>query len=270
MMTAEMTEGVGAEPEGRGLHGVVRGALIRWGIAGLAACALLVALVALTPRLLRRLELFRVDRVEVIGPRYLAPHQVLAVSGITESSSVFDDSRPWRAALLAEPLVADVTIERELPNTLVVRVVEVEPVALVATPVLRPVAAGGRVLPIEPGAGELDLPIVAVGSGVDEAGTVTDTVALALVDALARLRRLAPATLARVSTIAPLEGGAGYRLLLREPARGEVLLPADFSALGIEQLQLTLADLDTKRELPRVRRIDVRFRDQVVVSLTSS
>lgn len=270
MIPEEQTVEVGAEPEERGLHGAVRGTLIRWGIAGLVACVLLVVLVTATPRLLRRLELFRVDRVEVIGTRYLAPHQVLAATGITDRSSVFDDPEIWRAALLAEPLVAEVTIERELPSTLVVRVVEVEPVALVATPVLRPVAAGGLILPIEPGAGELDLPIVAVGSGVDEGGRVADPVALALIDALARLQRLAPSTMARVSTIAPLEGGAGYRLLMREPVRGEVLLPTDFGALGIEQLQLALADLDAKRELPRVRRIDVRFRDQVVVSLTSS
>jgi len=270
MSAGELTAGIGAIEEERGLRGAVRTTLIRWGIATVVALALLVALVTLTPRLLRRLELFRVERVEVIGTRYLAPHQVLAASGITESSSVFDDPEPWRAALLAEPLVADVTIERELPSTLVVRVVEVEPVALVATPVLRPVSAAGLVLPIEPGAGELDLPVVAIGSGVDEEGRLTDQVALAVVDALARLQRMAPSMLARVSTISPLEGAKGYRLLLRNPARGEVWLPTDFGALGIEQLRLTLADLDAKRELPRVRRIDVRYRDQVVVSLTSS
>lgn len=256
--------------EGRGLHGVVRGALIRWALGGLAVLGLLAVIVTATPRLLRRLELFRVDRVEVIGTRYLAPHQVLAVSGITENSSVFDDPEPWRTVILAEPLVADLTIERELPNTLVLRVVEVEPVALVPTPVLRPVAAGGRVLPIEPGAGEMDYPIIAVESEVDEAGLLTDSVALALVEAVDRLQRLSPATAARISTIEPHDGGEGYRLLLREPVRGEVLIPEAIGAMGLEQLQTTLADLDAKRELPRVRRIDVRFRDQVVVSLTSS
>lgn len=268
-MERESRVGAASDPEGgRALRGVVRGALVRWGIGGVVACGALVLLVSQAPRLLRRLELFRVERVEVIGTRYLAPHQVLAASGITENSSVFDDPAPWLAALLAEPLVAEAEIEREFPGTLVVRVVEVEPVALVATPVLRPVAAGGMILPIEPAAGELDYPIISVGSGVGEDGRLTDGAALALVEALVRLQRLAPAAAARVSVIAPHEGG--YRLMLREPARGEVLLPEDFGASGIEQLQLALADLDAKRELPRVRRIDVRFRDQVVVSLTSS
>lgn len=268
-MEREEMVGVATAPAGgRALRGVVRGALIRWGIGIVVSCGALVLLVTQSPRLLRRLELFRVERVEVIGTRYLAPHQVLAASGITENSSVFDDPAPWLAALWAEPLVAEASIEREFPHTLVVRVIEVEPVALVATPVLRPVAAGGMVLPIEPAAGELDYPIVVVESEVGEDGRLTNGTTLGLVEALDRLRRLAPAAVARVSTIAPHEGG--YRLMLREPARGEVLLPGDFSAPGIEQLQLALADLDAKRELPRVRRIDVRYRDQVVVSLTSS
>ncbi len=251
------------------MRGAVSGALFRWGIGGIVAGGIFVLAVALTPRLLRRLPIFRVERVEVVGTRYLAPHLALAESGITERSNLFDDPAPWRAALLAHPLVADLTIEREFPGTLVLRIVEVEPVALVATPVLRPVDGRGRVLPIEPAAEDVDFPVIAVRSELDEDGRLADTTAVRLVEALDRLGRLAPGLVARVSAIAPLDGGT-FRLLLREPARGEALLPADFNALRIEQLRLALADLDAKRELSRVRRIDVRFRDQVVVSLTSS
>jgi cell division protein FtsQ len=233
------------------------------------ASGLFVLAVMAAPRLLRRLDTFRAERVEVIGTRYLAPHLALAESGITERSNLFDDPEPWRAALLAHPLVADVTIERDLPGTLLVRIVEVEPVALVATPVLRPVDARGRLLPIEPAAEDVDLPVIAIVAETGEDGAVTSPAALELVSALDRLRRWAPGLVARVSAIAPEEGGA-YRLLLREPARGEALLPADFNMLRLEQLRLTLADLDAKRELSRLRRIDIRYRDQVVVSLTSS
>jgi hypothetical protein len=194
---------------------------------------------------------------------------VLAESGITEQSSLFDDQEQWRTALVGHPLVEEVTIERDFPSTLVLHIREVEPVALVSTPVLRPVDARGRILPIEPAVEDADLPIVAIPAAVGESGEVTNPVAMELVEALDRLGRLAPGIAARVSSIAPLEGGA-YRVLLRDPARGEALLPADFNALRIEQLRLTLSDLDAKRELSRVRRIDVRFRDQVVVSLISN
>lgn len=251
------------------MRGVVRGALFRWGIGGTAACIALVLLVTQTPKLLRRLAIFRVQQVEVLGTRYLAPHLALEQSGITEAASLFDDPAPWHAALLEHPLIAAVTIERDFPSTLVIKIVEVEPVALVATPVLLPVDAHSRILPIEPSAEDVDLPIIAVTSELGEDGRLTNPAAVALVEALDRLRLLAPRISARVSAIAPLDDGA-FRLVLRDPARGEALLPADFNARQIEQLRLTLADLGAKAEISRVRRIDVRFRDQVVVSLTPS
>lgn len=286
------------------LRGVVRGALFRWGVGGLAALVLMVLTVTQGPRLLRRLVVFRVAQVEVVGTRYLAPHEVLGLSGIGEGSSLFDDPEPWLAALRAHPLVEEVTLEREFPGTLIFRIVEVAPIALVGTPLLRPVDARGRFLPIEPAVADLDLPVIVAdmraggagmkGAGIESGGAgedaarstgtgstgaadagansaelLTDPGALALVKALDRLGRLAPGLLARVSAIAPLAGG-DLRLLLREPAQGEALLPGDFTAIRIEQLRLTLADLEARRELPRARRIDVRFGDQVVVSLTSS
>jgi cell division protein FtsQ len=251
------------------VRGVVRGALFRWGVGGVVGVALLTLVVTQAPRVLRRLEVFHVAQVEVAGTRYLAPHEALAVSGIDAGANLFDDPTPWLEALRAHPLVAEAEVEREFPNRLVLRIVEVAPVALVATPVLRPVDGRGRLLPIEPAAEDVDLPVIAVESGAGEDGRLADPAALVLVEALDRLGRLAPGLLAQISAVAPLAGG-DLRLLLREPARGEALLPADFTALRIEQLRLTLADLEAKRELPRARRIDVRFRDQVVVSLTSS
>jgi cell division septal protein FtsQ len=229
----------------------------------------LALLVTQGPKLMRRLDIFRVQRVEVVGTRYLAPHLALEQSGITARSSLFDDPEPWREALLEHPLIDEVTIDRDFPGTLVIKVVEVEPVALVATPVLRPVDAKSRLLPIEPSAEDVDLPIIAIGSEVGEDGRLKNAEAVALVDALDRLRLLAPQISAQVSAVAPLEDGA-FRFSLREPARGEALLPADFNALQIEQLRLTLADLGSREEISRVRRVDVRFRDQVVVSLTPS
>ncbi len=241
---------------------------LRWAAALLAASAV-IALSAQAPALLRHIDAFRVDRVEVVGTRHLAPHAALEASGITRTSSVFDDRRPWKAALLRHPLVAAVSIERKLPSTIVVRIEEVEPVALVRTPDLRPVDAGARTLPIDPAGAELDLPIVDVLTAVAADGRLEDDAALALVEAAARLRTLEPEIAARVSEIAPAAGG-GLRLLLREPARAEVLLPVPLEPERLEQLRLTMADLESRDELAGVRGIDVRFRDQVVVSLLSS
>lgn len=249
--------------------GAVRGTLLRWGLALVGGSAAVVMLVTFSPRMLRKVDFFRVRRVEVLGTRYLAPHTALEKSGITALSSTFDDPAPWKAALLEHPLVAAVEIERDLPATLTVRITEVEPVALARTPELRPVDGRGRLLPIDPAAVDVDLPILALASGVGEDARLSNPRALALLDALERLGHMEPGIVAQLSVIEPADGGA-LRLRLREPARAEVLIPADFAAAGLERLRLALADLDARRDMPRVRRIDGRYRDQVVVSLTSS
>lgn len=229
------------------------------------AASVAAALAAQAPAVLRRVGVFDVERVEVVGTRYLAPQEALGASGITRTSSVFDDPAPWRAALLRHPLVAEARIRRKLPSTVVLEIREVEPVALARTPVLRPVDEHARVLPIDPAGADLDLPVVGVASPVGEDGRLAERGAIALVEAIARIRRLQPSIADRVSEVAPAERG-GIRLLLREPGGAEVLLPADPGPERLEQLRLTVADLESRAELRAIRRIDVRFRDQVVVS----
>ncbi|HEX9107907.1 MAG TPA: FtsQ-type POTRA domain-containing protein, partial [Longimicrobiales bacterium] len=130
----------------------------------------LTALATAAPRWLRRADAFRVRRVDVVGTRYLEPHAVLAASGIGRSASVFDDPAPWRARVLRLPMITDATVERRLPSSLVIRVVEAEPVALAATPDLVPVDARGAVLPIPPGSADLDLPVLVVDARVGADG----------------------------------------------------------------------------------------------------
>ncbi len=241
--------------------------VLRWlGIALVAAGV--TALAADLPRLLRRLEFFRVERVEVVGTRYMAPHDVLALSGITSASSLFDDADAWRAALEGHPLVAAVRVERDLPSTVVLHVTEAEPVAFVRTPELRPVDASGRLLPIDPAERSLDLPVLATTSRIGDDERIADPASLALLATLNAVRGSEPMLAAAVSEVAPAADGA-VRLVLGEPAHAEVLLPADAGGLRLRQLGVTIEDLRAREEFARVKRIDVRFHDQVVVSLTS-
>lgn len=242
--------------------------VLRWVVVALLAGGV-TALAAEGPRLLRRVAFFRVQRVEVVGTRYMAPHEALELSGITAASSVFDDADAWRDALLGHPLVAAVRVERDLPSTVVLHVTEAQPVALVRTPALRPVDAAGRVLPIDPAERSLDLPVLATESRIGDDERVADPASLALLAALNAVRGSEPMLAAAVSEVAPAADGA-VRLLLSEPAHAEVLLPAEAGGLRLRQLGVTLQDLRARQELSRVKRIDVRFHDQVVVSLTST
>jgi hypothetical protein len=136
-------------------------------------------------------------------------------------------------------------------------------------PELKPVDADGVVLPVAPGA-PLDLPILDGVTAADAAGRITGATQRALLGTLARIRGAQPAFAQWISEAAPA-GRDAVRLLLRWPAGVEVLLPVEPGAEELERLALVFADLaaapDTAGELDRLRRIDARFRDQVVVSI---
>lgn len=238
----------------------------RTGLVALTAVAM-IALLAAAPRLLRGVDAFRVERVEVSGTRYLPPHQALAVSGITRSSNVFDDWEPWRRALRAHPLVDSVTVQRRLPGTILLRIRETEPVALVGTPALRLVDRRARVLPVEPAGLAVDLPVVASAAAVGPDGRLRDTTSVRLVRLASRIRSREPTLSARLSEIRP-DGRDHARLVLREPDGVAVLVPYRVGPERLRELRLTFADLETRGDLHRLRRVDLRFRNQVVVALT--
>lgn len=212
------------------------------------------------PRALRDVEAFRVERVAVLGTRYLEPYAVVRAAGLTAGSSVFDDVDAWRSGVLTLPLVEDVRVRRTLPSTVTLEVREVEPLALVAGEALRPVDARGRILEIEPAGAVLNLPIV-VGAGLT--GGRMDAGGMAALAALAALHARAPELAARVSQLEV--AGTALRLVFRDD-RAEALLPLVPTTTQVKQLRLAYADLAARGELEKVTRIDVRFRDQVVVS----
>ena len=216
------------------------------------------------PRALRGVDTFRVQRVEVIGTRLMEPYDVVRAAGLVRASSVFDDPDRWRAGVMTLPLVTGVEVRRRLPSTVEITVTEVEPVALVAGPELRAVDASGWLLPLDPAGASLDLPIL---GGVEaKGGKLVPAEAARALEALVALRRDAPELAERVSQI---ERGAGMLRVVFRDETAEALLPLDATELQVRQLRLAFADLRLRGELPRVRRIDLRFRDQVVVSFLS-
>jgi hypothetical protein len=244
------------------------------------ATGLLIWLAALAPFALRHWAPFAIRRVEVSGVRHLTAEAAVAASGIVPAASVFDDPAAWREALLAHPLVTAVRIERRLPHTIVLHVTETVPVAFARTPELRPIDARGRVLPADRAADDMDLPVLTFNSRVSADGRAVDPRTLRVIAFLAEVRRTEPGLLGWVS-----EAGAhadGVRLVLRTGTDADVLLPAHPAPARLRELHLTLADLALPRlitdaakehsraadsELARVRRIDVRFHDQIVVAL---
>ena len=220
------------------------------------------------PPLLRRTPGFDTRRVEVSGTRLLAPHEVLAASGVKMGDNVWSDPAAWEAALRRHPVVAEAEVTRRLPGTLRIRVTEKRPAALVQAGTLRPVTAEGQVLPVDPARVPLDLPLLRAPVRPDARGQITAAPVRALLAEAGRLGDLEPALMARVSEVRPEPSGA-LRLVLTAPA-AEVILPAGANEARLVRLRAALADLE--RRIPpdstrRRTRVDARWEDQIVVRI---
>lgn len=248
----------------------MKSALLRMALLLTAGLALL-AVTQLTPVVLREIDAFRVRRVEVAGARWFTAAAAVQTAGITPTTNLFDDPAPWLERLRANPLVVDVRIGRRLPGTLVLHVREAVPVAFARTPELRPIAADGRVLPADIPLGRMDLPVLSLRTRVSGAARAVDPETLRVLRFLDRAAELEPGLIGWVSE-AGVHGSA-IRLVLRNAADAEVLIDPEPTAERLRELNMTLGELagadsaGAAPELSRVRRIDVRFHDQVVVSL---
>jgi cell division protein FtsQ len=219
----------------------------------LAALGIAVVLVLSAPwwgrAALSRLSYFRLRAVEVRGARYLAPEEFVAGLGLDTTQSVWMDLAPVERRIVSHPQVRAVQVERKLPGTLVVRVRENLPVALVpGRGGFRALDASGDSLPIDPSRVDVDVPILAQ----------RDTALLRL---LADVRRVAPPLYDRISDVrrAPRD-----ELVLRV-ASYTVRAPAGVSASRLAELLPVERDLARRRA--RVAELDLRYRDQVIARI---
>jgi len=209
------------------------------------------------------MEFFRVADIKVNNLRYLDRATVLELAAIESDASVWDDPGRWIERLQHNPLVARATIRRALPNTLVVRIDESTPVALISTPTLGPIDGMGRVLPLDPALHRLDLPLLSASLDPADSNFLSSRELQTLLDELSLLGQIVPDLAARISSVGFAPDGAvevhmfspDVTLLYRFPATAERL------GWGLQALQ----DARRRRPASVPRVIDLRFGDQVVV-----
>ena len=205
------------------------------------------------PLLLKRLAFFRVRHVEIVGARYVLPSEVLERLKLDTLNSVWDAKGPLAARVKAHPLVRDVEIDRRLPGTLVVRLQEFAPVALVATTNgFKAYDERGVALPIDPTTADVDAPILAR----------PDTALLKLLGA-ARMQQ--PALYGRVSEIRRERAGPGETDLVIMLDSLPVRAPSGVTLSRLADVALVEQDLARRRL--RAIELDLRYRDQVIARL---
>lgn len=222
--------------------------LIPSGVAILAFFLLLSPLWA--PVVFRQMDFFRVRHVEVVGARYIEPREVVDRLRIDTLASVWDPEGQLEIRVKEHPLVREVEIDRKLPGTLVVRLVEHVPVALVPTNRgFRAYDERGVALPIDPTVTQVDAPIL------DRPDTV-------LFRLLGSARRLAPGLYGRMSE-ARREGRDELLIIWDSiPVRA----PSDVTLDRLADLEQVEKDLARRRL--RAIELDLRYRDQVIARLT--
>jgi cell division septal protein FtsQ len=198
------------------------------------------------PGFLRRLDYFRVRRVELAGLRYLAPAKVVASLGLESNATVFDDLAAASRRLAALPGVISAEVQRRLPGTLEIAVVEALPVAL--TPRSGGLAlldSSGNVLPFDPALSAPDLPLAA-------------TADRRIARVLARIQEHDPQLFARVRT--------AWRV------RDDVLVDVDGRrfwfgpAVTAEDIRAVMAVAqDLARQGRNYQELDGRYPGQVIV-----
>jgi cell division septal protein FtsQ len=182
------------------------------------------------PDLLRRLEFFRVRRLEISGLQYLAPATIIASMGLDDRASVFDDLITAGEGLRSLPGVRSAVVRRRLPGTLEVVVEEAVPVALAprgAGMVL--LDSSGVVLPFDPAATAPDLPIASTADRI-------------LARVLARVQEHHPGLFSRIEAARRVQGDVvldldGRRLwfspeVTAEDIRAVMAVAEDLARLG--------------------------------------
>lgn len=214
------------------------------------------------PPLLSGLELFRVEKVEVTGVRYVSPGEVIRRADVEEGASVWDDVSRWEARVREHPMVRDAEVLRAGIQRLEIRVREVEPVALVSAPELTPVDRRGRILPLDPARVGLDLPILG-GDAAVEGGRVTGPEVVSLLEILVALEEAEPGFVREASEFRLLpRGGVEVVMATVEGRARRVLLPAEAPVRGLARVEMALGEHGGTGGLAAA---DARFDGQVVL-----
>ena len=198
------------------------------------------------PRAMRKMDFFRVSRVDVRGLTNLRAEDIARVLPIPPRMSLLDDLAGVQRAADSIPGLADVVVSRRLPGTLVVTVREAPPIALVMRKGrLCLLGEDARVLPFDPTVSAPDLPIVR------EADSVVTRL-------LARVRD------ADVTLFSKVISGwrAGDDVVLAVDGQRYWFRP-DAPAEVIRAVTLVAQDLEKRGR--RYAELDARFGGQVVV-----
>lgn len=260
-------------PAVRLMLGLAAGLLVSGAVAGLAMGGLTLSEWTKTS------PAFNLKTIDVEGNNAVGKEDIIAVSGLERGRNIWSaDLSETERRLLLDRRFEQVAVTRRLPGTVVVRVEELQPIAFVQLDRLYGVSERGELIPLTPGNGLRDLPVITVdASSYRQAPGATESEdrsfetlrdAMLANPEMARalylmrvLRTMSPGMYDELSEIhvsSPddpvaymVEGGLAIRFGTGHYPR------------KIEMLKRTVEQLEA--DAIRTRLIDLRFKNQVIV-----
>jgi len=243
---------------------------VDWRRAGIVSAAVLLAggiglVFVMAPGWGRAAEQFRVERIDVRGTVVLTSREVQELCGLSEGESLLSVNVPTvERAVARSPRIERVQATRLLPDRVLIRLVEREPIALVATSDgVVEVSGDMRVLPRVERTAFVDVPLV---TGLDcelaEGGTVEDPELRGVLEIVGRARRVARPLWAEMSELRIAPGSGLVIYTVADGAEIRVGSGA-LDESGLTRLAMVLRDIE-ERGLG-AESIDLRFDGQAVV-----
>jgi cell division septal protein FtsQ len=210
---------------------------------------LLVTLPLWAPLFMRRMDFFRVRRLEIVGTRYIPTTDIVTRAHVDTTRSVWDPMGQIADRVKTHPGVQKVDISRKLPGTLVITVTEYQPIALVpGSQGFRVFDERGVALPIDPSRVDVDAPVLA--SADPE-----------LLHLLASMKRSLAPLYSRVSELKRV--GAHELLFQLDDAPVRTL-----TTVSLEDLhQIGAVEDDLRKRAAHVVELDLRYKDQIIARL---
>lgn len=258
--------GTGPASRRVGAPGVRRVAIVSSAAVLLAGIGLVVAL---APGWGRAEERFVVSEIDVKGTTIITAAEVVELSGLELGESLLDVKlEDVERSVARSARVERVRASRHLPGTIVIRLDETLPVALVTSESgeVSEVAADGTVLEPVARSSRVDLPLVTGSFGDVEAGGKLGGEDLErALELLRDARRVSPQLWAELSEVRIAPGSGLIIYTVADGAEVRVGSGA-LDANGLEDLWLVMSDLRARGLA--AESIDMRFDGQLVVKLS--
>jgi cell division protein FtsQ len=207
----------------------------------------------------------RIDTVIVEGNAIVAKEEIARLTGIRGKDVMFDlDLFAVRQRVLRNQYIREASVEREAPGTILVRVEERVPVAVVNAGGLFMIDAGGFILPSVASPGIFDVPVISgrfSGSELVAGQIVAEPAILEALQVVEALRRVGDDVDGEISEIHL----AGREELVLFTVEG---VPVLIGTGGYEEKLVRFAafwsQVAMQGNLRELEVVDLRYRDQVI------